>query len=88
MTHKLKGVRVEEHAYRVNKFSENVGLETWMWRQIVTSQTAHTKCKWPPYAIEWNAPMKIFCVRHCVSQGRTQEGLGLNPVEIDILRKL
>jgi len=28
MTHKLRGVHVEEHAYCVNKFRENVGLET------------------------------------------------------------
>jgi len=31
----------------------------------VTSQTAHTKYKWPPYAAERTPPMKIFCVRHC-----------------------
>jgi len=30
----------------------------------VTSQTAHTKYKWPPYATDWNLPMKIFCVHH------------------------
>jgi len=30
----------------------------------VTSQTAHTKYKWLPYAAEWNPPMKSFCVRH------------------------
>jgi len=35
--------------YYVNKLRQNVGLETWKWRQIVTSQTAHTKYKWPPY---------------------------------------
>jgi len=28
MTHKLKGVRVEEYAYCVNKLRQNVGLET------------------------------------------------------------
>jgi len=27
--------------YYVNKLRQNVGLETWKWRQIVTSQTAH-----------------------------------------------
>jgi len=31
----------------------------------VTSQTAHTKYKWLPYAAEWTPPMKSFCVRHC-----------------------
>jgi len=31
----------------------------------MTSHTAHTKYKWPPYATEWNTPMKIICVRHC-----------------------
>jgi len=29
---------VEEYAYYVNKLRENVGLGTWIWRQIVTSQ--------------------------------------------------
>ena len=49
MTHKTRGVHVEEYAYYVNKLRQNVGLETLMWRQIVTSQTAHTKYKWPPH---------------------------------------
>ena len=65
MTHKTRGVDVEKYAYYVNKLRQNVGLETWMCCQIVTSQTAHTKNKWPPYAAEWTTPMKIFCVRHC-----------------------
>jgi len=43
---KKKGVRVEEYAYYVNKLRQNAGLETWIWRQIVTSQKAHTKYKW------------------------------------------
>ena len=47
----------------VNKLRQNVGLETWISRQIVLSQTAHTKYKWPPYATEWT-PMKIFFVRY------------------------
>jgi len=58
MTHKIRGVRVEEYADYVNKFLQNVGLETWIWRQIVTSQRAHTKYKWPPHATEWNPPWK------------------------------
>jgi len=37
-------VDVEKYAYYVNKRRQNVGLKTWKWRQIVTSQTAHTKC--------------------------------------------
>jgi len=57
-------VDVEKYAYYVNKLRQNVGLETGKLRQIVTSQTAHTKCKWPPYDLEPNTPMKIFCVRH------------------------
>jgi len=56
MTHKIRIVGVEEYAYYVNKRRQNVGLETWKWRQIVTSQTAHTKCKWPPYDSEPNPP--------------------------------
>ena len=64
MTHEIRRVRVEECAYYVNKLRQNVGLETWIWRQIVTSQRPHITSKWPPYATEWNPPMKIFCVRH------------------------
>jgi len=45
---------VEEYTYYVNKLRQKVGLETWVWRQIVTSQTANTKYKWPPHAAEWN----------------------------------
>ena len=65
MTHKIRGVDVEKCAYYVNKLRQKVGLETWIWRQIVTSQTAYTKHKWPPYALNERPPMKIFCVRHC-----------------------
>jgi len=45
MTHKLRGARVDEYAYYVNKLRQNVGLETCTGRHIVTSQTAHTKYK-------------------------------------------
>ena len=65
MTQKLRVLDVENYAYYVNKCRQNVGLETWLWRQIVMSQTAHAKYKWPPYATEWTPPMEIFCVRHC-----------------------
>ena len=57
---KIRRLCAEEYAYYVNKLR----LKTWLWRQIVTSQTTHLKCKWPPSATEWNPPMKIFCVRH------------------------
>ena len=47
-------MRAEEHACYVNKHRQNVGLETWRWRQICDdTQRAHTKCKLPPYATEW-----------------------------------
>jgi len=42
--------------YYVNKLRQNVGLETWTRRQIMTSQTAHTKYKWPPYGPEPKPP--------------------------------
>jgi len=48
-------VRVEEYAYYVNKLR----LKTRIWRQTVTSQKAHTKCKCPPSATEWNPPWKL-----------------------------
>jgi len=60
MTDKLRGVRVDEYAYCVNKPRQNAGLETCIWLEIVTSQTAHTKYKWPPYATEWNPPHENF----------------------------
>ena len=44
----------------VNKLRQNVGLETWKWRQIVTSQTANTKYKWPPYDPEPKTPHENF----------------------------
>jgi len=34
-------------------------------KEIVTSQTAHTKYKWPPCHSMKPAPMKNFCERHC-----------------------
>ena len=34
---KIRGLRVEEYAYYVNKLRQNVGLKTWIWHQIVTS---------------------------------------------------
>jgi len=49
---KIRGVRVEEYAYYVNKLR----MKTRIWRQTVKSQKAHTKYKWPPYATEWNPP--------------------------------
>jgi len=55
-THELRGARVEEYANYVNKLRQNVGLKTWLWRKIVTSQTANTKYKWPPYATDRNPP--------------------------------
>ena len=39
---KIRGVRVEEYAYYVNNLSQNIGLETWIWCQIVTSQKEPT----------------------------------------------
>ena len=62
---KRRRLRVEEYAYYVNKLRQNVDLKTWIWCQIVTSQTAFTIFEWPPYATEWTPPpMKIFCVSH------------------------
>jgi len=72
LTHNIRGVRVEEYAYYVNKLRRNFGLETLKWRQIVTSQTAHTKYKWPPYVTAWNPPWKfsahatVGCVWNCI----------------------
>ena len=55
-----------EYAYYVNKLRQNVGLETWTWCQIVTSQRLHTTNKWPPYATEWNPAHENFlCTPLC-----------------------
>ena len=59
---------VEKYAYYVNKRRQNVGLKTWKWRQIVTSQTTHTKCKWPPYDPEPNPPWKCLPGRRFLKQ--------------------
>ena len=60
LTHKLRGVRVEDNAYYVKKHRQNFGLVTWTWCQILTSQIADTKYKWPPSTIEWNPPHENF----------------------------
>jgi len=60
MTHEIRGVLVEEYANYVNKLRQNVGLEIWIWRQIVTPQTAHIKYKWPSYAIDRTPPYENF----------------------------
>ena len=61
---KIRGVRVEEYAYYVSKLH----LKTQIWRQAVTSQKAHTKYKWPPYATEWTPPWKFSAyATACVS---------------------
>jgi len=56
---KISGVDVEKYAYYVNKLRQNVGLETWKRRRIVTSQRAHTKYKCPPYDPERTPPWKF-----------------------------
>ena len=71
MTHKIRGVDVEKCAYYVNKRRQNVGLETCKWRQIVTSQTAHTKYKWPPYDPEPNPPPWKFSAYATVAKYTT-----------------
>ena len=60
MTRTIRRVRVEEYVYYVTKLRQTVGLETWIWRQIATSQTAYTKYKWPPYVTEWRPPHGNF----------------------------
>ena len=64
MTHRIRRVDVEKYAYYVNTLRRNVGLEIWLWRQLVTSKqrtpnTNTTTCRW------MKPSMKIFCVRHC-----------------------
>ena len=65
MTHVLRWVRAEEYEYCVKKIRENVRLETWIWRRIVTSQTAHTNTNDHHMPLNEAPSMKIFCVHHC-----------------------
>jgi len=44
-------------------FAKTLVWKTWIWRQIMMSQTTHTKYKWHHTPLNEN-PMKIFCVRH------------------------
>ena len=70
--HKIRWGRVEEYAYYVNELRQNVGLEAWIWRRIVTSQTAHTKYKWPLYATA-AVDLRLYSLRSkraCSLQGR------------------
>jgi len=61
------GRRVEECAYYVNKFHQNVGLETWIWRQIVTSERPHTRNKRAPYFLRTPLTINVLSVVFCVS---------------------
>jgi len=57
-------VRVEEHVSCVNQFRENVGLETWIWRQSWRhkQRTPNTNDHHIPLNV--TPSIKIFCVRH------------------------
>ena len=46
----------------ISLFVNKLRLKTWICRQIVTSQTAHTKYKWPPSATEGTPPQWKFSV--------------------------
>ena len=35
-------------------FAKTLVWKTWIWRQIMTSQTMQTNFKWSPYDTEWN----------------------------------
>jgi len=49
----------EVNSLFINNLRQNIGLETWKWHQIVTSQTAQTKYKRPPYDPQPNPPWKL-----------------------------
>ena len=55
--------------------------KTGIWRQIMMSQTTHTKYKWHHMPLNEN-PMKIFCVRPCLMI--TMAVLHLSPVSLNI----
>ena len=42
-----RGSGVPEYSCRVVKLPQNVGLQTQIWRRIVTSQTAYIQQQWP-----------------------------------------
>jgi len=62
------GVDVEKYTGYVNERRQSVGLETWKLRQMVTSQIAQTKCKWPPYDPEPKPPHENFLRTPLVSR--------------------
>jgi len=74
MTQNMESGCIEKCAFYVKKLRHNVGLETGLWRQIVTSQTAHNKYRWLPYATEWT-PHENF-LRALLSETAWKDGLG------------
>jgi len=44
-------------------FTETLVWKTWIWREIMTSQTTHTKYKWHHTPLN-ETPIKFFWVRH------------------------
>ena len=77
---KIRGGRVNEYAYYVNKLRQNVGLETWIWRRIVTSQRPHTTNNKSPYATE-DPPWKFSAYATVGPLSKFQPGAphNLNP---------
>jgi len=63
MTHKIRGVRVEEYAYYVNKLRQSVGLETWMTSSCDVTNHAH-QIQMATISHWMKPPMKSFYVRH------------------------
>ena len=55
--------------------------KTGIWRQIMMSQTTHTKYKWHHMPLN-ETPMKIFCVRPCLMI--TMAVLHLSPVSLNM----
>ena len=67
----IRRVHVDQYCVLCQTLRQNVALETWIWRQIVTSLKAHTKDKWPPYATEWTPPWKFSaCATGCAKRKR------------------
>jgi len=65
MTHKIRGVRVEEYAYHVNKLRQNFGLEIWRWRQIVTTHKERTPNANDNHVqLNENTPSEKYRLRH------------------------
>ena len=76
----IRRVRMEEYAYI---WCQQTLPKRWFANMNITSNCDVTNSPYqiqiPPYATEWNPPMKIFCVRHCYGNSLSCRGSNTQP---------